>query len=340
MNDHELREFEAFCREVASEMATFKAASDCETRSKAGQVLDKTGQSIGRSVDRLEQALKGPLNGGFLADPKERREARLTDAGKVFLKYCERLASLQRDLCTELTNLQKSSEIRLAITNYAWRVYGSELERVYKERCLDGELHYGNGFYMQDHVWKEIEQEVLEERADVGVYSFPPTLGRNFPDDLSLMDWMVEEFVLVLPVELARRVRLSKITIQALAQRLPMLPSVVHYKRELGFDRTEIIRQYLHNQQVMDRFEGDWLTPVNTIEEIKATLVEKGGISFLPWPAVAREVEQNLLKAYPLAGYMRPRIIRIITRRGSCRPAVNEFIAAARGLGGVRRIPG
>jgi DNA-binding transcriptional LysR family regulator len=90
----------------------------------------------------------------------------------------------------------------------------------------------------------------------------------------------------------------------------------------------------------MPRFDGEWLLGVNTIAEIKETLIRKGGMSFLPWPAVEQEHKKGTLTAFRLYPPMRPRTIKIISRLHNARPAVRDFCEAAESLSGIKEFPG
>ncbi|HTV56940.1 MAG TPA: LysR family transcriptional regulator [Terriglobia bacterium] len=339
MSDFEARKNERWCRDVLAELGTFHAACVYKTRRLAGTKLGKEGQSVGRSIARLESLLKDALNGGFLIDPSEERKVIPTDAGKVLELYCEELIAARARLLSRFADLQQSTRLRIATTHYAWMAYGSELQRVYRQACPDGVLDHGDNFWQQDRVWNEIEARVLQGLADVGIYSFPPTRAKEVPEDLEVVNWIDEEFVLVFSKDLARLVKRDQISILDFSLLVPFLPKVVHYKRELNFDRTDLIEEYLRRQRVLPRFDGDWLSGVDTIEEMKATLLKGGAISLLPWPTVAEEHLQGRLKAYPLNLPMRPRVIRLLFRRHNCRRSVTTFLNAAATIGGARRFP-
>ncbi len=339
MDDFDVRENEQWCREVMPESGTFHAACIYKTRHTAGVKLNKKGQSVGRSITRLESLLHEELNGGFLVDPAETRKVVPTDAGKLFLKYCEDVAALRIKLQRDMIKMQRGSEIRVATTQYAWQAYGAELEKAYKAIRPDGVLNPGGNFWEQDRVWEEIEARVIDGSADIGIYSFPPSRRKEFPAELGLIDLIEEEFVLVLGKGLAKLVKGDRVSLFELSQLVPALPKILHYRRDLGFDRTDLIEDYLRRDRVLPRYgeKAAWLEGFGSILEIKDKIVKEGGISFLPWPTVAQEHKEHKLKAYPLQLFMRPRVIKIIYRPHNCRTSVQDFIDAARNLAGARK---
>jgi DNA-binding transcriptional LysR family regulator len=326
--DIDVRAFEQWCRHVLPELATFYAACIHKNRRKAGDKLGKQGQNVGKSIIRLEALLKDFLGGGSLIDHNEPRHVVTTEAGEELFRYCQEQAASRARVIDYLIRLQRGSEVRLAMTHYAWMAYGNALEAAYKKRRPDGIVNFGDKFYGQDKVWHDIEQEVVRGNADIGVYSFPPSRRKEFPSkDLSLRNWIEEEIVLVVPNGF---VKTAKSTISLAS--LPSFPRVVHYARSLDFDRTDTIENYLKQQNVRSRFAGDWLLGVNTISEIKDTLLHKGGMSFLPWPTVQKEYREGALDVFRLNPPMRPRVMRIICRLHTSRGAIRDFLRSAETL--------
>lgn len=334
--ERDARALEHWCREILPELGTFRAACLYKTRAKAGSMLGKEGQNVGKSITRLEHLLQDSLNGGSFVDHADAKKVSPTEAGEELRDYCEKVASLSCDFLDRLKDLQYGSKIRIAMTDYAWLAYGTALETAYKERRPDGVVDYGGKVYSQDKVWKEIEKEVVEGRADIGVYSFPPTRRKEVPAGLAMRNWIEEEYVLVLPGGAEEKFKGEIVSLR----NLPVLPQIVHYDRSLDFDRTRTIEQYLRRQKVRDRFKGDWLFGVNAISEIKNTLQKKGGMSFLPWPTVEQEHNEGKLRAYKLNPPMRPRVMKLIFRLHGSRHAVVDFLKAAASLEGKRTFPG
>lgn len=111
--------------------------------------------------------------------------------------------------------------------------------------------------------------------ADVGVYSFPDSRKREISPSLAVRNWIDEEIVLVLPAGTPGLRDTSTISLRDLDE----LPRVVHYGRALGFDRTHTIEEYLKRQEVFRRYKEDWLLGVNTIAEIRDTLLRSWGLT-------------------------------------------------------------
>jgi DNA-binding transcriptional LysR family regulator len=330
----DIRRNEKFFREIMPELATFHAAYLYETRSEAAGMLGKDATNVSRSIIKLETLL-----GCRLVDPKEKKSVKLTDAGVKLLKFAEGVMRLKDGFYLELTDLNDGSDITVATTNYAWLTYAEELEGSYRNINREGSLNPGKGFWQQDRVWEELEESVLKGQADVGIYSYPPSRKKEFPKDLTQIDWIEEEYVFVVPAKIAAEVKRDRLSISDLAGVMADLPRVVHYRREHKFDRTALIEQYLKQQRVLSRYPDDWLFGANTIDEIKHTLIERGGISFLPWPTVAKEHKLNTLKAFPIRPALRPRVMKIIHRAHGCRKAVDDFIRAAKRVSYSRKFP-
>jgi DNA-binding transcriptional LysR family regulator len=332
MNDEEMRQFEQWCRKVLPEMGRFRAACVLKNRRRAGATLGVEGPNIGRSIDDLDELLRGWLDDGSLIDRHETRQVIPTEAGEELLRYCEKLAELRAEVLANLDRLQRGSQIRVAMTHSAFIAYFSALESTYKTRRADGTLDYGRKFFSQDKVWTEIEREVLEGQADVGIYSFPPSRRREIDPNLTVQNWVQEEIVLVLP-ESVNNPKGDTISLND----LPLLPKIVHYDRSLRFDRTDTIEKYLRKHGALRRFKDNWLLGVGSIAEIKETLKRhKEFMSFLPWPTVQEEHQDRSLRAYRLNPPMRPRLMHTVCRLHCGRRAVADFLRAAAALQGPR----
>ena len=334
MRDFDLRLFRQFAGKVLRELPTILAMEGSRDRREAGAKLGIDGSAVTKCIRRLEQTLEPELNGGSLIDYGEPRALERTEAGNLLLAFAHDIRDASARFLGELETLQRGSQIRLAMTRSAWLSYGNELEAAYRKVRTDGVLNFGNEFYSRDRVWENIELNVLESRADVGVYSFPPSRikKQQIRKGLAVQKWMEEEVVLVFPGDYPRLPRGHTVSLSALAVTEP----IVHYRRSLEFDRTTTIEAYLKRQKLLKRYKGDWLLGVDTISEIKDTLVRKGGISFLPWPDVAHEHGRRTLRAYRLAVPMRPRLIWLAYRLHTSRPAIVDFIKAVGKLGGKR----
>jgi DNA-binding transcriptional LysR family regulator len=334
MHPLDQRRFDRFCREVLPEIATFSTLYNLRNRSQAGKALGKTGPAVTKAIARLEEALRRELRGGSLIDHEEPQRAEPTDAGELLRTFCETLETESARFLDRLNARQRSSEIRLAITHYAYLSYGPTLEAAYRSRTADGTLNIGDRLYSQDKVWDDIESQVLHGSADVGIYSYPPTRSHEVSSDLSSLDWITEEMVLVVP---ASRLGAS-VSFATAIRNLPDYGPVVHYHASLRFDRTETIADFLKNHRLIDQYpEGRWLLGVNNILEIKEHLKRKGGVSFLPWPTVQDEYRDGIFRVFRLKPQMRPRLLKVITRKHNEKPAVTDFMKACASMKGPRR---
>lgn len=161
-----------------------------------------------------------------LVDPKEKKSVKLTDAGVKLLEFTKGVMRLKDGFYLELTKLNDGFDITVATTNYAWLTYAEELEGSYRKINDKGSLNPGKGFWQQDRVWEELEDAVLNGQADVGIYSYPPSRRKEFPKDLTQIDWVAEEYVFVVPAKIAATVKRDRLSISDLAGVMTDLPRV------------------------------------------------------------------------------------------------------------------
>ena len=331
MAEFDTRAFKSFCEHVLSRLATFQTACETETRAEAGRVLGIGGQAVGKAIKGIEHSLKEPLNDESLIDHSGPLTVVPTEAGEMFLSFARQIRSISIQFYAQLDALQHTGDIRLAMTRSAWLAYGNELREAYSKLRPEGRVNFGNEFYSRDRVWDDIEKSVLNKEADFGIYSFPPSRmakhsrHRTPLDGLAMHALTEEEIVLVFPGDSPHKPKGRQVYLK----KLPFLQQVVHYRRSLGFDRTATIEAYLGQEGALQRYTGDWLLGVDSISEIKDTLIRYGGMSFLPWPDVEREHRIHSLQAYRLVPRMRPRTIWLSYRSQTSRPALKDFLKAA-----------
>ncbi len=334
MADFDDRAFKEFSENILQRLAIFQTACSSVSRVEAGIKLGIDGSWVSKTILKLEEELKQELNGGTLIDHSGPLAVVPTAAGEKLLELACKVRADSERFLNELTMMQRNADIRLAMTRSAWVAYGRELEAEYKAVCPEGSLNFGDEFYSRDQVWDAIEQSVLQGRADAGIYTYPPSRDKKHlvPPGLAIQPWIEEEIVLVFPGDSPRRPKASIVSLH----NLPYLERIVHYRRSLSFDRTTSIEAYLKQEKVLKRYAHDWLLGVDTISEIKDTLVRMGGMSFLPWPDVKHEHERGTLQAFKLKPPMRPRSVKIAYRLHNSRPALIKFRAATAKLQGKR----
>ena len=334
MAEFDAREFRNFSKHILHKLAVFETACSSGSRIEAGQKLGIDGSQVGKIILELERDLKDVLNGATLIDHSGPLAVVPTNAGRRLWQFAQSIRSASATFVNDLEAMQRSKDIRLAVTHSALLAYAHDLEREYKLVCPEGTLNWGDEFPSRDKVWDDIETRLLEGKADAGIYTYPPSRDKKklVPAGIAVHPWIEEEMVLVIS---KKSDVLPKERVVSL-QNLPKLERIVHYRRALEFERTTTIEAYLKQQKVLKRYAGDWLSGEDSITAIKDALIRRGGMSFLPWPDVQHEYEQKTLRVYKLDPPMRPRTVRIAFMLNASLPALAKFRMATARLKGQR----
>jgi DNA-binding transcriptional LysR family regulator len=165
----------------------------------------------------------------------------------------------------------------------------------------------------------KVVEAVLGDEADLGILSYPAASRA-----LSVLPLREEPMVLVFhPTHRLARRRVAE-------------AADLQGERFIAFDHDLAIRRAIDRVLKRAGVRVEIVMEFDNIETIKQAIAIAAGVSILPRPAVAKEVEIRMLGAVPLAigGLVRP--IAIIHRKGKrLTPAVARFIDVLRKAGDV-----
>jgi len=178
----------------------------------------------------------------------------------------------------------------------------------------------------------KVVEAVLGDEADLGILSYPAASRA-----LAVLPLREEPMVLVFHPS------------HRLARRRVAEAADLQGERFVAFDHDLAIRRAIDRVLKRAGVRVEVVMEFDNIETIKQAIAIAAGVSILPRPAVAKEVEIRMLGAVPLAigGLARP--IAIIHRKGKLlTPAVARFIDVLRkagdgadeGLAGPRTVTG
>ncbi len=248
-----------------------------------------TQPGVSWSVRQLEKRL-----GVSLID-RARRPWRLTPEGQVFYRGCSDLLDRYRRLeqAVRHADTGSASELRVAAI---YSVGPGPMNR-YLQRFAA--LQPGVQVHLDYTRPDGVIRSVLEEEADLGIVSYPPSRR-----DLAVIPWRQEPMAVACP----SRHRLG--ALRAVA------PADLRDEAFVGFDDNLSIRQYV------DRFLGRHRVPVNlvmafdNVESIKRAVEAGSGISILPQPTLERERRMRTLRVIPFSVPPPIRPLGLIHRRG------------------------
>ena len=161
----------------------------------------------------------------------------------------------------------------------------------------------------------KVYEAVLADQTDLGIISYP-----NQSWELKVVPWRQERMVLV--VYPGHR----------LAGRESVEPGELSGERFVSFDEDLAIRRALDRFLRVCGVTVERVLQFDNIQMIKEAVAIGSGISILPEPTVALEVELKRLATAPFRGAELSRPLGIIHRRGkTLTPAAEQFLEFLRG---------
>jgi DNA-binding transcriptional LysR family regulator len=278
----------------------FRDIADSESFTRGAKLNAISQSAASQQMQHLEDLL------GIRLIERRKRPLTLTPAGEVYLRAARDMLRRYEQLQASLETFkdQISGPVRVAsiysIGLYNMARHTREFMRLYPQ----AQVHLD---YLRTD---EVYDAVLEDRADIGLLSYP-TPGK----DLKIIPWRREQMVVAVNREhpLAGENHVE-------AARLEGQPFV-------AFDDDLYIRKVIDRYLKENRVTVRPVMHFDNIANIKEAVGIGEGISILPEPTVRQDVSLGRLSAIPLNGAELVRTIGIIHhRRKKLSPATIRFL--------------
>jgi len=257
--------------------------------SRAAEKLFRTQPAVSIVIRKLEESVGQPLL------VRGARQVKLTDAGELLRDYAERLLNLRDEIqkgMEDLGNLGRG-ELRLGVNESSIHALLPALARYRK-------LYPGVKLIMHRTLSRDIPQEVLNYRLDLGTVSYVPQDAK-----LAAVEILRDELTFVVPPKhkLARR---HSVDIKELGEETFIAHNVESPYRSRVIQLFEKYRVPLHRDIEMP-----------TIESIKRFVQMGMGVAIVPRMCVLWEVERKLLAEVRIRQLKMPRSLYLVSRRGA-----------------------
>jgi len=257
--------------------------------SRGAEVNGVLQSAASQTVHHIERRL------GVALIDRSRRPWQLTAEGRLFYEGCRDVLARYRDIEAKVRRRHADADavVRVAAIYSVGLGDMSQYIRRFSESSAHARVQVS---YLHPN---QVYKSVLEEKADLGIVSFPQRQR-----ELTVIPWREEPMVVTCPPQ------------HRLAGRKSIALKEIAREKFVGFDRDLVIRKQV------DRFLKQHGVPVevvvefDNIEAIKRAVEVASGISILPEPTLSREVKAGTLSAVPFTsgGFVRP--LGIIHRRG------------------------
>lgn len=282
----------------------FRTIAQVKSFTKAAKILNFTQPAISSQIKLLEQSYNVTLfercNNGV----------RLTEAGKKFYEYGDRILAMYEEMELEIAKLTGINKevINIGASYTAGNYYMPQVILNFKEL-------YPNAFVrLNISNSAQVINEVKERNLDVGIVEGNMTYDR----DLEIYKVGTDELVLIVPAT-DKWLNKKSITMEELVNE----PFVSR-------EETSGMRQYFSNFLSNHGINYDDMNIVMEItnsEAIKHAVVNNQGIAIVPSPVVKRELEQGTLLRMDIENFNVSWDIEVIWRaRESLTGLKEEFL--------------
>jgi DNA-binding transcriptional LysR family regulator len=257
--------------------------------SRAAQKLFRTQPAVSIAIRKLEESVGQPLL------VRGARQVKLTDAGELLRDYAERLLNLRDEIqkgMEDLGNLGRG-ELRLGVNESSIHALLPALARYRK-------LYPGVKLVMHRTLSRDIPQEVLNYRLDLGAVSYVPQDAK-----LEALEILRDELTFVVPPKHRLAGRRS-VDIKELGEETFVAHNVDSPYRSHVIQLFEKYRTPLRRNVEMP-----------TIESIKRFVQMGMGVAIVPRMCVRWEVERKLLAEVRIRQMKLPRSLYLVSRRGA-----------------------
>ena len=270
-----------------SQLHVFLTVAKEQSFSRAAEKLYRTQPAVSIVIRKLEESVGQPLL------VRGARQVKLTDAGELLRDYAERLLNLRDEIQKGMEDLKSlgRGELRLGVNESSIHALLPALARYRK-------LYPGVKLIMHRTLSRDIPQEVLNYRLDLGTVSYMPQDAK-----LTAVEILRDELTFVVPPKhkLARR---RSVDIKELGEETFIAHNVESPYRSRVIQLFEKYRTPLRRDVEMP-----------TIESIKRFVQMDMGVAIVPRMCVRWEVEQGWLVEVKVRQLRMPRDLYLLYRR-------------------------
>src|ERR1700674_4752796 len=275
-----------------SQLHVFLTVAKEQSFSRAAEKLFRTQPAVSIVIRKLEESVGQPLL------VRGARQVKLTDAGELLRDYAERLLNLRDEIQKGMEDLKSlgRGELTLGVNESSIHALLPALARYRK-------LYPGVKLVMHRTLSRDIPQEVLNYRLDLGTVSYVPQEPK-----LTAIEILRDELTFVVPPKhrLARR---RSVDIKELGEETFVAHNVDSPYRSRVIQLFEKHRTSLHCDIEMP-----------TIESIKRFVQMGMGVAIVPRMCVRWELEHGWMKEVKVRQLNMPRHLYLVTRRGARLP--------------------
>lgn len=288
------------------QLRILKAVASEKSFTRAAEILFVSQPSLSKQIKTLENRL------GILLFNRENNTITLTEAGKVFLQYSERILALCEESCRAVNDVKNGD--RGSLTVGASQTIGTYL--MPRVLALFAQNYPQINIKVQVDSTRIIAKNVMNQEIDIAVVGgdIPEELKKN----LEIESFVEDELILIIPKSHPFAIKKKKI----------INKNDLYHLNFITLNSTSTIRKFIDNILVQNDIETkqfNVIMQLNSIEAIKTAVGLGLGAAFVSSSAIEKEIELKTVEIITIKNIKITRTLSIITNRECYRSKAVEF---------------
>jgi len=288
------------------QLRIIKAIASENSFTRAAEILFISQPSLSKQVKLLENRL------GILLINRESNKISLTEAGKLFLQYSERILALCEESCRALNDLKNGD--RGSLTVGASQTIGTYL--MPRVLALFAQHYPQINLKVQVDSTRFIAKNVVNRDIDIAV------VGGDVPDDLKkylkIESFVEDELTLIIPKSHPFAKKKKKV----------INKEDLYHLNFITLHPNSTIRKFIDNILIQNNIETkqfNIIMQLNSIEAIKTAVSLGLGAAFVSSSAIEKEIELKTIEIISIENIKITRTLSIITNPECYRSKAFEF---------------
>ena len=288
------------------QLRIIKAIASENSFTRAAEILFISQPSLSKQVKLLENRL------GILLINRESNKISLTEAGKLFLQYSERILALCEESCRALNDLKNGD--RGSLTVGASQTIGTYL--MPRVLALFAQHYPQINLKVQVDSTRFIAKNVVNRDIDIAV------VGGDVPDDLKkylkIESFVEDELTLIIPKSHPFAKKKKKV----------INKEDLYHLNFITLNPNSTIRKFIDNILIQNNIETkqfNIIMQLNSIEAIKTAVSLGLGAAFVSSSAIEKEIELKTIEIISIENIKITRTLSIITNPECYRSKAFEF---------------
>ena len=288
------------------QLRILKAVANEKSFTRAAEILYVSQPSLSKQIKILENKL------GIILLNRENSTISLTEGGRVFLQYSERILALCEESCRALNDVKNGDRGNLTVG--ASQTIGTYL--MPRVLALFAQNYPQINIKVQVDSTRIVAKNVVNREIDIAV------VGGDIPEDLKknlhVENFVEDELILIVP----------KSHPFALKKYKKINKDDLYHLNFITLNSTSTIRKFIDNILIQNDIETkqfNIIMQLNSIEGIKTAVSLGLGAAFVSSSAIEKEIKLKTVEIIAIENIRITRRLSIITNRQCYRSKALEF---------------